>query len=129
MSLEEALKIPCAFGKYVSKPMCNVPYAYIKWISANVEPALAGSSVVYRMIFAARTIVQEMHIPDSMPHKQKYTASPMDIMSYDSLQATVPRKRLQKGHWQITNGKNNQVYPSTSRDVQQMPQAPEATID
>lgn len=107
ISLEEALNIPCAFGRYVSRPLLNVPYAYIKWISSNVEPATAGAAVVYRMIFAARTIVQEMHLPDSMPQKQKYTASPSDIMRYDSLQATIPRKRLQKGHWEITNGKNN----------------------
>lgn len=98
--------------------MQNVPYAYIQWISKNVEPADAGAGVVYRMIFAAKVIVQEMHLPDSMPQKQKYVATPSDIMRYDSNQATVPHKRLQKGHWQITNGKNDQIYPSTSRSVQ-----------
>jgi hypothetical protein len=112
ISLEEALNTPVAFGKYVGKYLSTVPYAYIKWISGNVEPALSGAGIVYRMIFAARTIVQEMHLPDSMPPKQKYTASPQDIMSYDQLQSTIPRKRLQKGHWEIRHGKDHQIYPS-----------------
>jgi uncharacterized protein (DUF3820 family) len=117
ISLEEALQTPVAFGKYTAKYLSDVPYAYIKWISGNVEPALSGAGVVYRMIFAARTIVQEMHLPDSMPPKQKYTATPKEIMSYDSNQATVPRERLHKGHWEIPNGKNHQIYPSASSNV------------
>jgi hypothetical protein len=102
LSLGDALSSRVAFGKYSGKELRSIPLAYIDWISRNVHPLQNGADVVYHMIFASRIIMQNVHFPDGMTDKQKYTASPADIDAFVDLSTKTPyRAARQEGRWVI----------------------------
>lgn len=90
LSLEEAMMSRMAWGKYVGRELGGIPYSYLQWITWNIHPLQEGADKVFRMIYASRKICEMMSLPDDMPHKQKYSATPADIIYFHENKVNVP---------------------------------------
>jgi uncharacterized protein (DUF3820 family) len=112
MSLNDAMESRMAWGKYAGRELGSVSLNYLMWVVQNIHPLQNGAGRVYQMIFACRKICSDIRLPDAMPIKQKYSATPSDIIYWKENESAMPYKAVpQKGGYKIVEQARQEVEP------------------